>query len=67
MGMLGIPFTLGMATGMIVAGRLYVLKGNYSLALVVFAVAFVGAGICISLTKPLFLLENRAARAEDAA
>jgi MFS family permease len=60
MGVLGIPFTAGMALGQVAGGRLYVMMGNYNAVFSIFAILFVCAGISISLAKPLFLLETRA-------
>jgi len=67
MGMIGIPFTLGMAVGQVAAGRLFVLMGNYDAVFMVFAVSFVCAGVCISFARPLFLFETRAALDKRAA
>jgi hypothetical protein len=64
MGMLGIPFTLGMALGQIAGGYLYEWKENYVIAFAIFALSFVCAGISISFAKPLFLLETRSAAEE---
>jgi len=64
MGTLGIPFTIGMALGMFVAGRLFVSAENYNIAFIVFALAFICAGTAIFFAKPLFLLDSRSAAAE---
>jgi MFS family permease len=58
MGMLGIPFTIGMALGQVIVGRLYDATGNYNVAFSIFALAFVFAGIAISLARPNFLLDE---------
>jgi hypothetical protein len=58
MGLLGIPYTIGMALGQIAGGRLYVLHDNYELAFTVFGFAFLVAGIAIVLARPYFLLET---------
>ena len=58
MGMLGIPFTIGMALGQVVGGHLFESQGNYILAFSIFALAFVFAGIAISLARPNFLLDT---------
>jgi MFS family permease len=57
-GLVGIPFTLGMALGQIVGGRLFVLQNNYHLAFSVFALAFFLSGTTFALVKPHFLLES---------
>lgn len=58
MGVLGIPYTLGMALGMYAGGKLFVLQGNYLLAFSVFAATFLLAGIAIFFAKPCMLLEK---------
>ena len=67
MGVIGIPFTLGMALGQIAAGHLYVLTNNYNAVFMVFVVSFICAGMAISFAKPLFLFESRSVAAEDPA
>ena len=64
MGMLGIPFTLGMALGQVAGGYLYEWKENYVIAFAIFALSFICAGTAISFAKPLFLLETRSAAEE---
>lgn len=64
MGMLGIPFTLGMALGQIAGGYLYEWKENYVIAFAIFALSFICAGTAVSFAKPLFLLETRSAAEE---
>jgi MFS family permease len=58
MGMIGIPFTLGMAIGQVAGGHLFESMGNYNIAFGIFAVAFVFAGIAIGLARPNFLLDT---------
>jgi MFS family permease len=58
-GLIGIPFTLGMALGQIVGGRLFVLQNNYSLAFGAFALAFFVSATVLALVRPYFLLESR--------
>jgi MFS family permease len=65
MGVLGVPFTAGMALGQVAGGRLYVMMGNYNVVFAIFAALFICAGISISLAKPMFLLETRAALEPD--
>ena len=60
-GLIGIPFTLGMALGQIVGGRLFVLQNNYNLAFSAFALSFFLSGAAFALVKPYFLLESGAA------
>ena len=57
-GLVGIPFTLGMALGQVVGGRLFVLQNNYNLAFGTFALAFFFSGVAYALVKPYFLLES---------
>ncbi len=59
MGLLGIPFTIGMALGQIVAGKLFVSQNNYKIAFAIFALAFLLSGISLILVKPYFLLDSR--------
>jgi MCP family monocarboxylic acid transporter-like MFS transporter 13 len=56
-GLIGIPFTLGMALGQVVGGRLFVLQNNYTLAFSVFALAFFLSAVALALVKPYFLLD----------
>ena len=58
MGVIGIPYTIGMALGQVVGGQLYKLYGNYIVAFSVFAAALLLAGILLVFTKPLFLLDG---------
>jgi MFS family permease len=64
MGVLGIPYTLGMALGMYAGGKLFVLQGNYLLAFGVFAATFLLAGVAIFFAKPCLLLEKLEAQKE---
>jgi uncharacterized membrane protein (DUF485 family) len=64
MGLFGIPFTIGMATGMIAAGQMYELHQNYRIAFSFFALAFMLAGIAITFAKPHFLMKARPANRE---
>jgi MFS-type transporter involved in bile tolerance (Atg22 family) len=64
MGLLGIPYTIGMALGQVSGGYLFDTKGNYNAAYSIFAVAFLIGGIAILLAKPCFLLDA-AANASD--
>ena len=64
MGLLGIPFTIGMALGLAAGGRLYVLRDNYNLAFSVFALAFLLAGTAISFARPHFLFDTLSAGRE---
>ena len=64
MGMLGIPFTIGMALGLAAGGHLYVLRNDYKLAFSVFALAFLLAGLAISFARPHYLFETRSTRYE---
>ncbi len=57
-GLLGIPFTLGMAAGQVVGGRLYVVRNNYDLAFTVFGLAFLVSGVALGLVRPYFLVET---------
>jgi MFS family permease len=57
-GLIGIPFTLGMALGQVVGGRLFVLQNNYTLAFSAFAISFVLSGVAFALVKPYFLIES---------
>ncbi|GAB4333900.1 MAG: MFS transporter [Candidatus Abyssubacteria bacterium] len=57
MGMLGIPFTVGMALGQVVGGRLFVLHNNYIGAFSVFAIALFLAGVSIGFVKPRFSVQ----------
>jgi len=67
MGMLGIPFTIGMALGQIAGGYLRGHYGNYNVAFAVFAFGLLISGVAIGLAKPLFLLEGRVAPVEESA
>jgi sugar phosphate permease len=58
MGMLGIPFTLGMAIGQVAGGHLFDVTGNYIIAFSMFVGTFVLAGIAIALARPNFLLDR---------
>lgn len=60
-GLIGIPFTLGMALGQVVGGHLFVLRNNYSLAFSAFALAFFLSGAAYALVKPYFRMESEAA------
>lgn len=64
-GLIGIPFTIGMALGMVVGGRLYDLRQNYNLAFLVFAAALILAGIAIAFVKPYFLVESKSPVGND--
>jgi MFS family permease len=55
-GLIGIPFTLGMALGQVVGGRLFVLQNNYNLAFSAFALAFFVSATALALVRPYFLL-----------
>lgn len=59
MGLLGIPYTIGMALGQVAGGHLYESQDNYNIAFAVFALAFLFAGIAVVLAKPYFLFETR--------
>lgn len=63
MGMLGIPFTTGMALGQVAGGRLFVLQNNYFSAFSVFSIALLLAGVSIVFVKPHCLLEGQRAGA----
>jgi MFS family permease len=67
MGVLGIPYTLGMALGIYAGGKLFVLQGNYLLAFSVFAATFLLAAIAIFFAKPCMLLEKLEAQKERVA
>ena len=67
MGIIGIPFTLGMALGQVAGGQFYVLMNDYNAVFLIFVVSFICAGTAISFAKPLFLFESRSATAEDPA
>lgn len=64
MGLMGIPFTIGMALGQVTAGHLYEFWDNYNIAFSAFALAFILSGIAISFAKPHFLLNARRAAGE---
>ena len=57
-GLIGVPFTLGMALGQVVGGRLFVLRDNYNLAFSAFALSFFLSGVAFALVRPYFLLES---------
>jgi len=61
MGLLGIPFTIGMALGLAAGGHLYVQRDDYKLAFSIFAFAFLLAGTAISFARPHFLFDTRSA------
>ncbi|RJP17497.1 MAG: MFS transporter [Candidatus Abyssobacteria bacterium SURF_5] len=63
MGLLGIPYTIGMALGMYAGGKLFDVRHDYILAFSVFAGAFFLAGIAIFFAKPCLLLQGEPARA----
>ena len=65
MGVLGVPFTAGMALGQVAGGRLYVMTGNYNAVFAIFAILFICAGISISFARPLFLDKTRVAFEQD--
>jgi len=65
MGLFGIPFTIGMALGMIAAGQMYEFHENYKIAFSAFAVAFILAGTAIVFAKPHFLINARLANGEQ--
>jgi MFS family permease len=67
MGVIGVPFTIGMALGQIAAGKFYVMMNDYDIIFVVFAISFMCAGTAISFAKPLFLLKTREALARESA
>lgn len=58
MGMLGIPFTIGMASGQVFGGHLFDWQQSYTIAFSVFAVSFLISGTAIRFARPLFLLER---------
>lgn len=58
MGMLGIPYTIGMALGLVSGGYLYDLMSNYILAFSVFAASFLVAGVSIVLARPCMLYDR---------
>jgi len=60
-GLIGIPFTVGMALGQVTGGRLFVLQKNYNLAFSTFALAFFLSGLAFALVKPHFLRESEGA------
>ncbi len=66
-GLIGIPYTIGMALGQVAGGLLYDWKQDYTIAFGAFALSFILAGTAISFARPLFLLESRVARSQDAA
>ena len=61
-GLLGIPFTVGMALGQIVGGRLFMLEHNYNIAFSTFACSFCLSGVALALVKPYFLIESEVER-----
>jgi MFS family permease len=61
MGLIGIPYTIGMALGQVAGGLLYDWKQDYTIAFGAFALSFILAGVAISFARPLFLLESREA------
>ena len=65
MGAIGIPYTIGMALGQVVGGRLYSLYGNYVVAFSVFAAGILIAGILLVLARPVFLLDGEPAAKEN--
>jgi MFS family permease len=60
MGLIGIPYTIGMALGQVSGGYLFDTTGNYNAAYSIFAAAFLMGGIAIVLAKPCFLLDTTA-------
>ncbi|MBI4832638.1 MAG: MFS transporter [Candidatus Lindowbacteria bacterium] len=64
MGLLGIPYTIGMALGQISGGYFFDTKGNYNAAYSMFAASFLLAGIATVLAKPCFLLDSARANSE---
>lgn len=58
MGLLGIPYTIGMALGPWLGGHLFVSRSNYNVAFGVFAAAFLFAGVAIIFARPCFLLDS---------
>jgi MFS family permease len=66
LGILGIPYTLGMALGMYSGGKLFDLRSDYILAFSVFGAGFLLAGICIYFAKPCLLFDRLRKRTVDA-
>jgi MFS family permease len=66
LGILGIPYTLGMALGMYSGGKLFDLRSDYILAFSVFGAGFLLAGISIYFAKPCLLFDRLRVRAPDA-
>jgi MFS family permease len=67
MGVIGIPFTIGMAVGQVAAGKFYVMMNDYTSIFVIFAISFMCAGTAISFAKPLFLFKTRESSAQKSA
>jgi sugar phosphate permease len=59
MGLLGIPYTIGMALGQVAGGKLFVSQNDYNMAFILFAFAFFFAGVAIVLVRPYYLFEGR--------
>jgi len=64
-GLIGIPFTIGMALGQVVGGRLFELRGDYRLAFCIFALALLSAGVTITFAKPYHLFERQKEGVQD--
>ena len=65
-GLIGVPFTAGMALGQVVGGRLFVLQNNYNLAFSTFALSFLLSGAAFAFVKPYFLMESTPSGGEGA-
>ncbi len=61
MGLIGIPYTIGMALGQITGGHLFDALESYNLAFGAYALAFLLAGIAVLFAKPCFLIESESA------
>ena len=61
MGLIGIPYTVGMALGQITGGHFFDALGSYNLAFGAYALAFLLAGIAVLFAKPYFLIDAESA------
>lgn len=58
MGLIGIPYTIGMAAGQIAGGHLHDTLKNYNVAFGAYVFAFFVAGVAFFFVKPRFLIDQ---------